>query len=343
MGDDAAPGVGRADADRPATKRRRGVGWRVFGRVVSGRGAPERRGDPKFLSHLRQSSAWYGVSSAPGAGRTETVSLAGASYRTGTTVGLDSGTMSGRLADRVAVVTGASSGNGRAIARRFAAEGAAVTVADVRKEPRLGGTPTHELIAEAGGEALFVETDVSSVGDLRHAVAETVSAFGSLDVMVNNAGVERQLPVVEASEEDYTWLMDINLKGVYFGSQVAIEEMQTQAAGGVVINMSSIAGIRGLENSSLYCTSKGGVTNLTRQLAVEQGEHGIRVNALNPGFIETAMTMEDGETADGILEQTPLGRAGQPEEVADAAVFLASDESSFVTGHNLVLDGGFTA
>jgi NAD(P)-dependent dehydrogenase (short-subunit alcohol dehydrogenase family) len=119
--------------------------------------------------------------------------------------------------------------------------------------------------------------------------------------------------------------------------------MRDQEDGGSIINMSSIGGIRGLENSSLYCTSKGGVTNLTRELAVEHGEHGIRVNALNPGFIETAMTMEDGDTAGGILEQTPLGRAGQPEEVADAALFLAGEESSFVTGHNLVMDGGFTA
>jgi NAD(P)-dependent dehydrogenase (short-subunit alcohol dehydrogenase family) len=251
--------------------------------------------------------------------------------------------MSGRLDGEVALVTGASSGNGRAIARRFAEEGAKITVADVREDPRLGGTPTHELVKENGGSATFVETDVSSIEDLRHAVDETVATFGSLDVMVNNAGVERQLPITDASEEDYAWLMDINLKGVYFGCQVAIEAMQTQDAGGSIVNMSSIGGIRGLDNSSLYCTSKGGVTNLTRQLAIEQGEHDIRVNALNPGFIETAMTMEDGETAGGILEQTPLGRAGQPEEVADAALFLASDESSFVTGHNLVMDGGFTA
>ncbi|WP_255197693.1 SDR family NAD(P)-dependent oxidoreductase [Halorarius litoreus] len=251
--------------------------------------------------------------------------------------------MTGRLDGQVAIVTGASSGNGRAIARRFAEEGAAITVADVREDPRLGGEPTHELIEENGGDAMFVETDVSSLEDLRNAVDETVERFGSLDVMVNNAGVERQLPVGEVTEEDYAWLMDINLKGVYFGSQVAIEAMRAQDAGGVIVNMSSIGGIRGLENSSLYCTSKGGVTNLTRQLAIEQGPHDIRVNALNPGFIETAMTMEDGETADGILEQTPLGRAGQPEEVAEAALFLASDESSFVTGHNLVMDGGFTA
>jgi NAD(P)-dependent dehydrogenase (short-subunit alcohol dehydrogenase family) len=251
--------------------------------------------------------------------------------------------MADRLDGNAALVTGGSSGNGRAIARRFAAEGASVTVADVREDPRLGGEPTHDHIEAAGGTAQFVECDVTSTADVESAVAATVDAYGSLDVMVNNAGVERQLPIVDASEDDYDWLMDINLKGVYFGSKAAIEVMQTQEDGGSIVNMSSIAGIRGLENSSLYCTSKGGVTNLTRQLAVEQGEHGIRVNALNPGFVETAMTTEDGETADGILAQTPLGRAGQPEEVADAALFLASEESSFVTGHNLVLDGGFTA
>jgi NAD(P)-dependent dehydrogenase (short-subunit alcohol dehydrogenase family) len=251
--------------------------------------------------------------------------------------------MSERLQGKTALVTGGSSGNGRAIARRFAEEGASVTVADVRDDPRMGGEPTHELVEEQGGNARFVECDVSSASDLRRAVEATVEAFGSLDVMVNNAGVERQLPVEDVAEEDYEWLMNINLKGVYFGSQAAIEPMREQESGGSIVNMSSIAGLRGLENSSLYCTSKGGVTNLTRQLAVEQGEHGIRVNALNPGFVETAMTMEDGETAEGLLERTPLGRAGQPEEVADAALFLASDESSFVTGHNLVLDGGFTA
>lgn len=251
--------------------------------------------------------------------------------------------MSERLQGKTALVTGGSSGNGRAIARRFAEEGANITVADVRDDPRMGGEPTHDLIEGGGGNAQFVRCDVSSVDDLHAAVDATVEAFGSLDVMVNNAGVERQKPVEDVTEDDYEWLMDINLKGVFFGSQAAVEVMREQDGGGSIINMSSIGGIRGLENSSLYCTSKGGVTNLTRELAVEHGEHDVRVNALNPGFIETAMTMEDGDTAGGILEQTPLGRAGQPEEVADAALFLASDESSFVTGHNLVMDGGFTA
>lgn len=251
--------------------------------------------------------------------------------------------MSERLQGKTALVTGGSSGNGRAIARRFAEEGANITVADVREDPRMGGEPTHDLIENEGGNAQFVTCDVSSIEDLHAAVDATVEAFGSLDVMVNNAGVERQKPLEEVTEEDYEWLMDINLKGVFFGSQAAVEVMREQDEGGNIINMSSIGGIRGLKNSSLYCASKGGVTNLTRELAVEHGDHDIRVNALNPGFIETAMTMEDGDTAGGILEQTPLGRAGQPDEVADAALFLASDESSFVTGHNLVMDGGFTA
>lgn len=251
--------------------------------------------------------------------------------------------MGDRLSGKAAIVTGASSGNGRAIARRFAEEGASITVADIREDPRMGGEPTHEFIADAGGEAQFLECDVSSITDLQEVVEATVDAYGSLDIMVNNAGVERQLPIEEAGEDDYDWLMNINLKGVYFGCQAAIQQMLDQDDGGAIVNMSSMAGIRGLENSSLYCTSKGGVTNLTRELAVEHGENDIRVNALNPGFIETAMTTKDGETADNLLDQTPLGRAGQPEEVADATLFLASDESSYVSGHNLVMDGGFTA
>jgi NAD(P)-dependent dehydrogenase (short-subunit alcohol dehydrogenase family) len=250
--------------------------------------------------------------------------------------------MTGRLDGKAAVVTGGSSGNGRAIARRFAEEGAKVTVADVRTDPRLGGEPTHESIRDAGGDAQFVQTDVTSIEDLRGAVDATVGAYGSLDVMVNNAGVERQLPITEATADDFEWLMGINVRGVYFGCQVAVEVMQSQGSGSI-INMSSIGGIRGLENSSLYCTSKGAVTNLTRQVAVEAGPDGVRVNAVNPGIVETAMTKEDGDTAGGLVAQTPLGRAGQPEEVADVALFLASDESSYVTGHNLVVDGGVTA
>ena len=251
--------------------------------------------------------------------------------------------MSARFEGQSALVTGAASGNGRAIAKRFAEEGAAVTVTDIQEEPRMGGQPTHERIAEMGRDVQFVECDVSDPQDLHDAVAAHVEAFGTLDVMVNNAGIDRQMPILEAEPRDYDQLMDINLRGVYFGCQAAIEVMADQSDGGAIVNMSSIAGLNGIDNSSLYCTSKGGVTNLTRQLALEHGGSGIRVNAINPGVIETAMTLEDGDTIDGLLEETPLGRAGQPEEVADGVLYLASDEASFVTGHNLVMDGGFTA
>lgn len=251
--------------------------------------------------------------------------------------------MSERFKGQSVLVTGAASGNGRAIARKFAEEGASVTVSDIQEEPRMGGDSTHEIIAETGQEVQFVECDVSNPDDIRAAVEAHVDAFGSLDVMINNAGIDRQMSILDADPEDYDTLMNINLRGVYFGCQAALEIMMTQDDGGAIVNMSSIAGLGAIDNSSLYCTSKGGVTNLTRQLALEHGENGIRVNAINPGVIETAMTVEDGDTIDGLLEETPLGRAGQPEEVADGVLFLASDDASFVTGHNLVLDGGFTA
>lgn len=250
--------------------------------------------------------------------------------------------MADRFVGKSVLVTGAASGNGRAIALKFAEEGAAVTVVDIQKEPRMGGSPTHERIKKMGQETQFVECDVSNQSEIRAAVDTHVEKFGSLDVMVNNAGVDRQKPIDNVSVEDYNFLMDVNQKGVFFGCQAAVEEMTDQEGGGSIINMSSVAGLIGLDNSSLYCTSKGGVTNLTRQLAVEQGENGIRVNALNPGLIKTAMHAEDAETTDDILEQTPLGRGGEPEEVANAAVFLASEDASFITGHNLVIDGGFS-
>ncbi|MDS0284583.1 SDR family oxidoreductase [Haloarcula onubensis] len=251
--------------------------------------------------------------------------------------------MTDRLADETALVTGASSGIGRAIAMRFAREGADVVVADVREEPREGGKLTHERVeAETDQRATFVETDVSVVDDIAEAVATATETFGGLDVMVNNAGVFRANQPIESVEpEDYDWLMDINLRGVYFGSKLAAEAMRGN--GGSVVNLSSIAGLVGYPGASAYCASKGGITNLTRALALELGPEGVRVNAINPGVIETAMTTEDTHVAGEMDEQIPLRRDGQPEDVADAALFLASDESAYVTGHNLVVDGGYTA
>jgi len=253
--------------------------------------------------------------------------------------------MADRLADDTALVTGASSGIGRAIALRFAREGANVVVADIREQPREGGEPTHDRIAaETDQRAEFVETDVSNVEAVREAVETATAAFGSLDVMVNNAGVfTADQPVDSIDEDDYDWLMEINLKGTYFGSKFAAEVMVDQPDGGAIINLSSVAGLVGYDGASTYCASKGGITNLTRELALELGPEGVRVNAINPGVIETAMTTEDTHVAGTMAETIPLRRDGQPEDVADAALFLASDESAYVTGHNLVVDGGYTA
>jgi NAD(P)-dependent dehydrogenase (short-subunit alcohol dehydrogenase family) len=251
--------------------------------------------------------------------------------------------MSNRFEDVAAVVTGGASGNGRAIATRLASEGASVTIADVREDPRLGGTPTHERISQRGGEAQFVECDVQSIEEIRDAVARTVDAFGSLDVMVNNAGIDRKIPVEDVSLDDFESLCDINLNGVYFGCQAAIDVMRDQPEGGCIINISSIAGSYGFADTSMYCATKGGVTNLTRALAVEVAADGIRVNAISPGIIETAATVEDEDTVEEFADDVPLGRIGQPEDVGNVAAFLASEDASYVTGHNLVVDGGIVA
>jgi len=248
--------------------------------------------------------------------------------------------MSRQLADTTAIVTGASSGIGRAIAQRFAEEGANVVVADIRTDPREGGTPTHELLSDG----LFIETDVSNVDDLRSTINETVETFGSLDVLVNNAGVfPGSRPIETVSEDEYDRLMAINLKGVYFGSKFAAAAMREGGEGGSIVNLSSIAGLIGYDEAAAYCASKGAVANLSRELAVELGADGIRVNAINPGVIETAMTTDDAPIVGTMDEQIPLHRDGQPEDVAGAALFLASDDSAYVTGHNLVVDGGYTA
>jgi NAD(P)-dependent dehydrogenase (short-subunit alcohol dehydrogenase family) len=252
----------------------------------------------------------------------------------------------GLLNGKVVVVTGGSSGMGRAISVRAAEEGAAaVVVGDIRPEPREGGEPTTDLVLAAGAKVLFVTTDVTRPDDLERAVAAAES-FGGIDVMVNNAGVFGREDFFAWTEHDYDRVMDVNVKGVFFGCQAAAKAMRGR--GGAIVNMSSIGGIRGGGMFPTYCSSKGAVRLLTYSLGELLGPLGIRVNAIHPGVIDTSMTRldaplvsDEGESLSQI--SIPLGRVGQARDVADAAVYLASDLASYVNGTSLVVDGGRTA
>ncbi len=254
--------------------------------------------------------------------------------------------MSPLLMEDVAVVTGGSSGNGRAIARRFAAEGADIVVADIQESPREGGEPTHDLIeAETDAKATFVECDVTKVDDLESAV-EAAEEFGGVTVMVNNAGIFHGEEFLEVDEDEFGRMMDINVKGVFFGAQAAAKRM-VETGGGRIINLASVAGLEGSGEFVTYCGTKGAVRLLTYAMAAKLGPDGVRVNAIHPGLIETSMTTDDypimGTDAEAdFLQAIPSRRAGQPEDVADAALYLASNLSDYVTGESLVVDGGMT-
>jgi glucose 1-dehydrogenase len=252
-----------------------------------------------------------------------------------------------RLQDRVALVTGASSGIGNAIAAIFGAEGASVVVADVRREPKLDEeTSVFDRLDDVETEYTFVEMDVTDEDDIRSALETAETEFGGLDILVNNAGIYYQNQAHEAPMDEYDAIMDVNLRGVFETSKRAIPYLQ-ESENGKIVNLSSIYGLVGGENSAAYCTSKGGVSNLTRQMALDYAADEINVNALAPGIIETAQNAEWRETDAELLTDwqasTPWPRFGQPEDVANAALFLASDESDFVTGHVLSVDGGWTA
>lgn len=245
-----------------------------------------------------------------------------------------------RLVNKVAVVTGGGSGIGRATALRFATEGAKVAVADIDE---LGGEETVSLIKNAGGEAFFQKTDVSQGTQIKELIDRTVEQYSALNIMFNNAGINNsELKSVDITEEEWDRVIDINLKSVFFGIKYSVPEM-IKCGGGSIINTSSLLGLKGQKYLSPYNASKGGVIILTKNAALEYGKNSIRVNAIAPGVIDTKIIKEwrNNERKWPIISRAnALGRIGQPEEVANAVLFLASDEASFITGATLSVDGG---
>ncbi len=244
------------------------------------------------------------------------------------------------------IVTGATSGIGREIALRFGDAGAAVIVADIQKEPKDGDVPTHEVIREAGGDAEFVETDVTDVEDLRTVVA-AAREYGGVDVMVNNAGIIVPGSILDINPETFDKIHAVNARGTFFGTQAAANDMIDRGDPGVLINTASISSDFAQYEQVQYDSSKGAVRMITRGSALELADHGIRVNAVAPGQIATEITEGWADEAkekienDELIKPVPLSRAGTPKDIAPAYLYLASEEASYVTGEILQVDGGW--
>jgi NAD(P)-dependent dehydrogenase (short-subunit alcohol dehydrogenase family) len=251
-----------------------------------------------------------------------------------------------RVANKVALITGGTSGIGEASAFLFAKEGAKIAIAG--RNERRGHSVTEQILKE-GGSAIFIRTDVRKSEECRRAVDETVHAFGRLDILFNNAGIFYSHTALDCTEEEWDLQLDINLKGTFLMSKATLPGMIQQGSG-VIINNSSGWGIVGGDAAVAYCASKGGVVLLTKAMAIDHGRQGIRVNCICPGDVDTPMLPEDARMRGLRWEDylagcsnRPLGRIGTANEVAKAALFLASDDSSFMTGASLVVDGGGAA
>lgn len=248
-----------------------------------------------------------------------------------------------RLQNKIAVVTGASSGIGEGIAKMFAKEGATVICGSTNEEK--GNKVVSEII-QAGGRAEFVKTDVSDFFQVENLVKTAVTKYGKLDIMVNNAGIASMGNVMDTSIEDWHKVLAVDLDGVFFGIKCAAIAMKEKGISGSIISTASIAGLVGFAGAAAYCASKGGVIQLTREAALDLAPLKIRVNAICPGIITSEMTksyLENEEAKKSFLAQTPLGFVGEPEDIASMAVYLASDESRFVTGQMMTVDGGWVA
>ena len=247
-----------------------------------------------------------------------------------------------RLKNKVAIITGGGSGIGRASCLLFAREGAKVVVADYVAE---GGNETARQISAADGQAVFVQTDVSKSADVQNMIGATIRNYGRIDILFNNAGIEGpSTKLANLKEEDWDRVIAIDLTSVYLGIKYVIPEMIKQG-GGVILSTASVAGLVGFQGSGAYAAAKAGVINLTRLAALEYADKNIRVNCICPGVIETPMVERviGGRSREKIVRTEPIGRLGRPEDIANAALFLASDESSFATGAPFIIDGGYVA
>jgi glucose 1-dehydrogenase len=249
--------------------------------------------------------------------------------------------MSARLAGKVAIVTGSSSGIGQSIAVRLATEGASIVV-DYRSHPE-GANDTKQQIEAAGSKAIVVQADVSKPADTQNLVDQTWQQFGHCDILVNNAGIEKRADFWDVTEQDYDAVLDVNLKGAFFITQAFVRRLRDAKLPGRIINISSVHENMAFPHFSTYCASKGAMRMLTRNLAVELGPLGITINDIAPGAIATPINtslLEDKSKLDALLKNIPLGRLGSANDVASLAAFLASDEAAYITGSTYDVDGG---
>lgn len=249
-----------------------------------------------------------------------------------------------RLKNKVAVITGSRRGIGLGIAEEMAKEGAKVVISDIELKGCEKACERLKRKYKAG--TLAVKCDVSDKEEVEGLMRETVKKFGRIDILVNNAGVVRFGPLLEKKEEEWDFTLAVNLKGAFLCSQAAAGYMIKRRKGGKIISIASIAGLVGFERIADYCASKGGIIAMTKEMALELAKFKINVNAIAPGIIKTKMTegmLRDRKQREGLLGQTPLGRAGMPSDIGKAAVFLASSDADFITGHTLVVDGGWVS
>jgi NAD(P)-dependent dehydrogenase (short-subunit alcohol dehydrogenase family) len=247
-----------------------------------------------------------------------------------------------KLNDKVSIVTGSGSGIGRSIALKFASAGAKVVVSDINED---GGTETLDKIIKSGGQASFFKSDISKADQVENLVKATVDEYGGVDILVNNAGIVDETPTLEVSEEIFEKVINVNLKGSFLTAKKVLPHMLKKGKGKIV-NIASIAGLVGFEGLAPYCASKGGIIAMSKALASEYASKGININIIAPGIIKTDMTKEmlnNEEVKKGMEASTPYIRLGEPEDIANGALYLASDQSDFVNGEVLAIDGGWTS